>query len=58
MQNFQPEMLIVAGMGLGVAFMLWVLWNFWRDERRKHARDLLTANSQLSVVTRAPQPKF
>jgi hypothetical protein len=58
MQNFEPEMFIIVPMGLGVAFMLWVLWNFWKDERRKHVRDQVTANSQLSVVTRRSDSRF
>ena len=35
MPSFQPESLLLLPVGLGVFFMLWVLWNFWLDEHRK-----------------------
>lgn len=35
MLKFQPESLLLIPWGLGVVFMLWVLWNLWLDEHRK-----------------------
>jgi hypothetical protein len=35
MLKFQPESLLLIPFGLGVFFMLWVLWNLWLDEHRK-----------------------
>jgi hypothetical protein len=35
MPSFQPESLLLIPLGLGVVFMLWVLWNLWLDERRR-----------------------
>jgi len=35
MLKFQPESLLLIPLGLGVLFMLWVLWNLWLDEHRK-----------------------
>jgi hypothetical protein len=41
MQNYHTDVLLFAPvlffvpMTLGVAFMFWALWGFWKDERRR-----------------------
>jgi len=35
MQNYHTDILFYTPMALGVAFMFWALWGFWKDERRR-----------------------
>jgi hypothetical protein len=35
MLTLEPGFVLAVPAGFGVAFLLWALWNFWRDERRK-----------------------
>jgi hypothetical protein len=34
MQTSNPNLFGLILIGLSVAFMLWVLWNLWMEERR------------------------
>jgi hypothetical protein len=49
MLDFQSGYFLVVPMGLGVVFLLWVLWNFWKDERRKSDSDRRQSSSANSV---------
>jgi len=35
MQTHSADILFFIPIGLGVAFMFWVLYGFWKDERRR-----------------------
>jgi hypothetical protein len=35
MDTFRPELIILTLGILAVTFMLWVLWKFWIEERRR-----------------------
>ena len=37
MHSLKAQILFSIPMGLGVAFLLWVLWGFWREEQRAKA---------------------
>jgi hypothetical protein len=32
--EFREESLLLIPIGLAISFMLWVLWNWWKEERR------------------------
>ena len=33
--EFQAESLLLIPVGLGISFMLWVLWNWHKEEKRR-----------------------
>ena len=37
MHSLEAQILFCIPMGLGVAFLLWVLWGFWCEEQRAKA---------------------
>lgn len=46
MHSLEAQIVFCIPMGLGVAFLLWVLWGFWREEQRaKAARREIESNS-------------
>ena len=52
MHSLEAQILFCIPMGLGVAFLLWVLWGFWLEEQRAKAARREIENNSDSVQPR------
>lgn len=44
--DVHPEGVLLVAAGFAIWFMLWVLWHWWKEERRNRFTDGLNAREQ------------